>query len=92
MAPQEKLQNFITITARENAVQWVDRNVQADEGTRQVAIIVVAAKIEEIVTDLASGNFGFRKADLYLSECKFEHSKLIHTPRDLNQVHIFEPR
>lgn len=89
MNAQEKLQNFIETSARENAVQWVDRNVQADEGTRQVAIILVAQKIEEIVNDPASRNFGFRKADLYLSECKFENSKLVHTPRDLSRMSIF---
>lgn len=83
MNNREKLDYFITTAARDHAIQWVDRNLgtHVDSGTRQVAILVVAAKIEEIVRDPANTEYGFRRADLYLSECKFEHSKLIHTPR-----------
>lgn len=86
--PDPRLAAFIATHARDCAINWVDQNVDADEGTRQIAILVVSGKIEEIVNDPASGEYGFRKASRYLEDCKFDHSKLVHTPRDIGQVNF----
>lgn len=58
------------------------KNLTVSEGTKAIAVLVVAGKIEEIVNDPASGEFGFRKANLYLSDRRFEYGKLVHTPRE----------
>jgi hypothetical protein len=86
--PSPQLKAFIADNARDHATEWVDRTYELDAGSRQVAIILVADKIEEIVNDPASGEYGFRRAMLYLEDCKFDHSKLVHTPREIGQVNF----
>lgn len=79
MNNKEKLEHFLVTTARENATQWVDQHVKSDLVTREAAINIVAAKIEEIVRDPASRNYGFRKAHLHLQSCKFVNGELVYT-------------
>lgn len=86
MNVQEKMEHFVEYAARENAAQWVDQHVKSDLATRQVAINVVAAKIEEIVRDPASNNYGFRKAHLYLQNCKFENGELVYTEPEAQRL------
>lgn len=83
-----RLQSFIDDQARALAAEWIDSTYQLDAGSRQVAIIVVADKIKEIVNDPTGGEYGFRRAYLYLEDCKFENSKLVHTPRNRDPVNF----
>ncbi|ABY63016.1 hypothetical protein ST201phi2-1p186 [Pseudomonas phage 201phi2-1] len=83
MIPYDKLEQFVTTAARDNARQWVAENVTGDAGTKKVAEIIVAKKIEEIVRNPANENYGFRVAHLYLMNCTFDGNKLIHTDKPL---------
>lgn len=81
MNPMEKMDHFISSASRDNAVEWVKLHVDTDvdADTWQTAVSVVAAKIEEIVRDPASRNYGFRKAHVYLQSCKFVNGELVYT-------------